>query len=285
MARWEPPEEQVVEPRKAPRWPMVVLLLALLAVAGTGLWMFRRRLRPPPRLDAQTTAENVRSDVTAAGDSLEVRVSWRVAQPMAADLADSVRVEVGLGDGRESRSRVSRGDRRTDTLRLRIPAPGETASGYSCVALVRGAHLSRESCTPWQFVRPSAQLPTPPGQRPAPPAKPAKDSSTGRPAKQTAAPAGDGVARIVVEPSGQQVDPDIGGRCADWQRRNPKGRVWIDVNREAIPECTGPNGKPTVAQFCAFAVLGDGRRVKTENSTNDPYCERLFQIWSRERVT
>ena len=62
--------------------------------------------------------------------------------------------------------------------------------------------------------------------------------------------------------------------------------MWIrgDVNREAIPG-TGPNGKPTVAQFCAFAVLGDGRRVKTENSTNDPYCERLFQIWSRERVT
>ena len=285
MARWEPPEEQVVEPRKAPRWPMVVLLLALLAVAGTGLWMFRRRLRPPPRLDAQTTAENVRSDVTAAGDSLEVRVSWRVAQPMAADLADSVRVEVGLGDGRESRSRVSRGDRRTDTLRLEDP--GTRRDGVRILMRRAGARRPpvARSCTPWQFVRPSAQLPTAPGQRPAPPAKPAKDSSTGRPAKQTAAPAGDGVARIVVEPSGQQVDPDVGGRCADWQRRNPKGRVWIDVNREAIPECTGPNGKPTVAQFCAFAVLGDGRRVETENSTNDPYCERLFQIWSRERVT
>ena len=54
MARWEPPEEQVVEARKPPRWPMVVLLLALLGVAGTGLWMFRRRCgrrpgRPCPR--------------------------------------------------------------------------------------------------------------------------------------------------------------------------------------------------------------------------------------------
>ena len=93
------------------------------------------------------------------------------------------------------------------------------------------------------------------------------------------------IVRIVVQPDGQQVDPDVGGRCAAWQRQNPNRRIWIDVNREAIPECTGPNGKPTIAQFCAFAVLEDGRRVKTENSTNDLYCERLFQLWVRERVT
>ena len=49
--------------------------------------------------------------------------------------------------------------------------------------------------------------------------------------------------------------------------------------REAVADCMGPNGKPTVAQFCAFAVLEDGPRVKTENSTNDPYCEGLFQAW------
>ena len=46
----------------------------------------------------------------------------------------------------------------------------------------------------------------------------------------------------------------------------------------------GPNGKPTVAKFCAFAVLSDGRRVKTANSSNDIYCERLFRAWVRERV-
>ena len=43
--------------------------------------------------------------------------------------------------------------------------------------------------------------------------------------------------------------------------------------------------KPTVAQFCAFAILSDGRRVKTENSVNNPYCEQLFQDWVRQRVT
>jgi hypothetical protein len=61
--------------------------------------------------------------------------------------------------------------------------------------------------------------------------------------------------------------------------------VWIDVNRTAVPDCTGPNGKPTVAQFCAFAVLADGRRVKTANSAKIRYCEELFQEWIRQRVT
>ena len=93
------------------------------------------------------------------------------------------------------------------------------------------------------------------------------------------------VVRIVVNPEGAQVDPDVGGRCAEWQRRNPERTVWIEVNQEAIPECMGPNGKPTVAKFCAFAVLSDGRRIKTENSNNDAYCERLFQAWVRQRVT
>jgi hypothetical protein len=76
----------------------------------------------------------------------------------------------------------------------------------------------------------------------------------------------------------------VGGRCAAWQQRNPGRTVWIEVNQEAIPECMGPNGKPTVAKFCAFAVLSDGRRVKTANSSNDAYCERLFQAWVRQRV-
>jgi hypothetical protein len=92
------------------------------------------------------------------------------------------------------------------------------------------------------------------------------------------------VVRIVVQPEGQQVDPDRGGRCAAWQRAHPGVSVWIEVNREAVPDCTGANGRPTVAKFCAFAILADGRRVKTAASMNDEYCERLFQAWIRERV-
>jgi hypothetical protein len=112
------------------------------------------------------------------------------------------------------------------------------------------------------------------------------DTTAKRPKRTARAGAGEAVvSRIDVQPSGQQVDPDVGGKCAAWQHRYPNRHVWIEVNRQAVPECMGPNGKPTVAQFCAFAVLADGRRVKTGNSANVPYCEQLFQAWVRERVT
>jgi hypothetical protein len=52
-----------------------------------------------------------------------------------------------------------------------------------------------------------------------------------------------------------------------------------------VPECTGPNARPTVAQFCAFAVLPDRRRVKTTNSANNSYCDELFEEWIRERYS
>ena len=60
---------------------------------------------------------------------------------------------------------------------------------------------------------------------------------------------------------------EMGG--AAWQRQHPGTSVWITVNSQAIRECTGPNGKPTVAQFCAFAVLADGQRVGEEHFAFD----------------
>jgi hypothetical protein len=271
VARWQPPEELVVEAPKPRRWPIVVLLLAILGVAGAGLWMLRRQLQPQRGTGMMETTD-VRSEVTIDGDSLDIVVHWRLAETPAAQRPDSFRIEAGLGDGRESVAKVASGERQTDTLHLPAPMPGETASGYSCAASVHGGRLAREACTPWQFVRPSAQLP------PAPP-----ETSATRPKRKAAAPS-PSVVRIVIEPEGQQVDPDVGGRCAAWQRRNPGRTVWIEVNQEAIPECMGSNGKPTVAKFCAFAVLSDGRRTKTSNSSNDAYCERLFQAWVRQRV-
>jgi hypothetical protein len=273
MKRWQPPEEQVVAVPKPPRWPIVLLLLAILGVGLAGVWMIWRKRQPASLAKAVTPATDVRSDVSATGDSLNVAVSWRLEISPGLGKPDSVRLEVGLGDGRDSRIRVTPSDHQTDTLRLPAPGPGATASGYSCVAAIYGSRMSRESCTPWQFVRPAAQAPPVP-------AAPDTTRKSGNAAAREAA-----VSRIVVQPSGQQVDPDVGGKCAAWQRRNPSRRVWIDVNREAVPECMGPNGKPTVAQFCAFAVLTDGRRVKTENSTNIPYCERLFEAWVQERVS
>ena len=272
MARWEPPAEQVVESPKPRRWPgVVLLLLAILGVAAGGIWVLRRQLRPPNR-SRMMMATDVRSAITVAGDSLDVVVSWALADT-AAGLPDSVRVEVGLGDGQESVAKMTPSHRQSDTLRVRAPAPGETASGYSCAAPVRGARLARERCTPWQYVRPSARAAGVSGD--------SGSASTGSKRSGARPPA---VLRIVIEPAGQQVDPDVAGRCAAWQQRNPGRAVWIEVNQEAVPECMGPNGKPVVAKFCAFAVLVNGRRIKTENSSNDAYCERLYQAWVRERV-
>jgi hypothetical protein len=276
MVRWQPPGEQVLEVRKPPRWPMVLLLLALLGVAGAGLWIIRLRMRPQ-RLADLSTAVGVRSEISVAGDSLDVAVFWRLTEPTSAAPADSVRIEVGLGSGAEPRILLTPNTHNTDTLRIPAPEAGETASGYSCVAAVHGPRLSRETCTPWQYVRPMARAPSAPV---------VVDTAARAPApKQGRAQAPVSVARIVIQPSGQQVDPDLGGRCAAWQQRNPSRSVWIEVNQEAVPECMGPNGRPTVAQFCAFALLTDGRRVKTASSTNNDYCDRLYQEWIRERTT
>lgn len=277
MPRWEPPTEQIIEPTKPKRWPVVVLLLAVLGVAIAGLWMIRRRQHAALRAEALPTATDVRSALTGVGDSLEVVVTWEVNPLSGQGRIDSIRVEVGVGDGRQSQTAVSPSDQRTDTLRLPAPAAGQTIAGYSCVATVQAARLSRETCTPWQFVRPSAEV------RTGPPVVPAPDSAKA-PQRRAAAEVEPTVAHIVIQPEAQQVDPDVGGKCSAWQRQHPGFNVWIDVNREAVPDCTGPNGKPTVAKFCAFAVLTDGRRVKTATSSNDAYCERLFQAWVRQRV-
>jgi hypothetical protein len=269
MRRWEPPTELVIEQPKPRRWPVVVLLLAVIAVAVAGLWMIERRQHAAFRTYVLPVASDVRSALTGVGDSLEVVVTWGLPPAPEAGLPDSVRVEVGLGDGRQSQIKLTSSAQRSDTLHLPLPPAGQSAAGYSCVTTIQAARLSRETCTPWQYVRPSAAVPT----------SPTADTGKGRRLNEAAT-----VAEIVVQPAGQQVDPDRGGKCASWQRKHPGRSVWVDVNRRAVPDCTGPNGRPTVAKFCAFAVLTDGRGVKTAASANDEYCERLFQAWIRERV-
>jgi hypothetical protein len=268
MRRWEPPTELVIEQPKPRRWPVVVLLLAVIGVAVAGLWMIERRQHAAFRTYVLPVASDVRSELTSVGDSLEVVVTWGLPPAPEAGLPDSVRVEVGLGDGRQSQIKLTSSAQRSDTLHLPIPPAGQSAAGYSCVTTIQAARLSRETCTPWQYVRPSAAVPTP------------SASDTAKRSQLTAA----AVAQIVVQPDGQQVDPDRGGRCAAWQHEHPGRSVWVEVNRRAVPDCTGINGRPTVAKFCAFAVLKDGRRVKTAASSNDEYCERLFQAWIREGV-
>ena len=275
-----PREPKVVDVEPVNRGGPVrrVFLLLLFGAVVAGLYVFYMRTRARGlRESADATA--VRSTVTPAGDSLQVAVDWKLVIDSLRAIPESVRVEVGLSDGRMASVSTRSADQQSDTLRVAAPAPGQTATGYTCVAPIHRGQLRREQCTPWQFVRPAAD--TASATAPAPGTRP--DSAGAR--RRTAAAGQPRVTRIVVQPSGLQVDPDVGGRCARWQRDNPGRSVWVEVNRRAVPECTGANGKPMVAQFCAFAELSDGRRIKTTNSARDRYCEQLYQEWIGERVS
>lgn len=247
------------------------LIVPLLFVIAAGLVAYRFLVpvkRPEPPRAVEVT--EVRSTIEQEGESLRVVVNWRLVLPRGPELAESTRVEVGVDNGAQSQVSTVPANLHADTLRVAAPTPGQTASGYSCVAAMTRGRLAPETCTPWQFVRPAG------GQSPA--------DSAPAPGGKPRAGATPKVSRIVVQPDGIQVDPDVGARCSAWQRQHPGRSVWISVNREAIRECTGPNGKPTVAQFCAFAVLADGRRVKTLASQKVKYCDELFRRWLAERT-
>ena len=280
MDEWEPDEIVIKKPRP---WGKVTIILLFLAACVGGLWFFRARLlsMQPSRLGV--IAEHVRSDITGVGDSLDIVVSWQFTGSSRGPQPDSARLEVGL-EGADPRVAILPAKQLSDTLRIGAPQAGGTAMGHSCVSGVHGSRLSVESCTPWQFVRPGVQT-QPPAKTPRPNTSKKGDTAEKSATNPPPASRKQVVLRLVVRPSGRQVDPDVGGKCAAWQRDNPGKSVWLDVNEKAVPDCMGPNGKPAVAQFCAFAVLEDGRRVKTENSTNNRYCDELYRAWAREQIS
>lgn len=241
--------------RRSGRWVFVLVVLAVIGLIAYLMY------RPSPHPAAVTTVGQVQSSVTQVGDSLQVIVQWRLNPLSEAGRADTLRLEVRIDSLNAIATRTHPRGRQEDTVHLPAPEPGTTVDGLSCVGAREGM-ASRETCTPWRFVRPAAQ----PSRRDAP--------------RDAAQPM-----RIVVRPQGLQVDPDLDGRCAAWQRQHPSASVWIQVNRVAVPACTGPNNRPTVAQFCAFAELHNGRRIKTANSANIPYCDQLFVAWARERAS
>ena len=206
-------------------------------------------------LPSLSQATEVRSAVSERGDSLQVVVSWDLTLAAPSGVPDSIRVKVVRQQPPDSLVSIQQAGQLADTLYLPLPTAGQTVQAVSCVTAEHQGEIADESCTPWQYVRPNA------------------------------AAAAAAATRIVVQPRGLQVDPDVGGRCAYWQQTHPGQSVWVAVNRTAVPACTGPNAKPTVAQFCAFAVLPDGRRVKTTNSSNNDYCDELFEEWTRERYS
>jgi hypothetical protein len=232
------------------------LIIYAVVTGGIAALMLEGYLshRPTSLLPALSQAIEIRSAISQRGESLQVVVSWDLTLSDPTGKPDSVRVRVLPSPPSDSLTSYQAAHHVSDTLYLAAPAVGQTLTGESCVAAQHPREPDLESCTPWQYVRPAV-------------------ASTSETAVLTG---------IIVQPIGLQVDPDVGGRCAQWQASHPGQSVWISVNKRAVPECTGPNARPTVAQFCAFAVLPDGRRVKTANSINNPYCDELFEEWIRE---
>lgn len=246
--RSEPPAPPSTRPPNIRNWLIYAGIMTL--VAALMLDGFLRHRPQHPALPKLSYPVEVRSALSEIGDSLQVVVSWDLTLSDSGGRPDSILIKVTPDRGQAVLSTQTASEL-ADTLYLPAPQRGETLSGQSCVTGQHQGYQPDESCTPWQFVRPTAV-------------------SAGM------------VNQIVIRPSGLQVDPDVGGRCAEWQRAHPGRSVWVEVNVTAIPECTGPNRRPAVAQFCAFAVLPDGKRVKTATSSNNSYCEELFVEWSRE---
>jgi hypothetical protein len=253
--RSDPPVADAPRPPNVRNWLIYAVLVGLVAAL-----MFEGYLSHKPHnanLPLMSEATDVRSTITPAAESLQVVVAWDLTLSTPEGQPDSVRVTVIPSPGRDSVVSMQVATLFADTTFLPGPAAGQTLTGSSCVTARHMDKPATESCTPWQYVRPAVS------------------------AQASVA----AIQRVVVEPSGLQVDPDIGGRCAEWQRIHPDQSVWITVNRTAVRDCTGVNGKPTVAQFCAFVVLADGRRMKSANSTNNSYCDELFEEWTRERYS
>jgi len=242
----------------APHLRNWLIYTSLIAVIGALMLDGFLSHRPDgPIIPTLSQATEVRSAISQQADSLQIVVSWDLTLSDSSGQPDSIRVKVWSDHPRDSLMAMQSARQLADTLNLATPPAGQAITGLSCVTALHPGEIQEESCTPWQFLRPTA----------------ANEA------------AGAAARRIVVQPTGLQVDPDLAGSCARWQQTHPAQSVWIDVNRTAVPECTGPNRKPTVAQFCAFAVLPDGRRTKTANSANNTYCEELFEEWIRERFS
>src|SRR4051812_34007032 len=194
--RSEPPVPDTPRPPNVRNWLIYAGLVALVAALMFEGYLSHKPGNSPLPLVSEAT--DVRSTITPAADSLQVVVAWDLTLSTPEGQPDSVRVKVTPSSGSDSIISMQAATVFADTAFVPAPAVGQTLTGSSCVTARHLDKPSTESCTPWQYVRPSAS------------------------ASASVAPQ-----RVVIEPSGLQVDPDVGGKCAQWQRAHPGESVWI----------------------------------------------------------
>src|SRR3982750_3665178 len=136
----------------------LVLLVAALMVEG----LLRHRPRQA-NLPAYSQATGVRSSISEVSDSLRIVVTWDLTLSAPAGRPDSVRIQVF--DGRpDTLVAFQSPGQLADTVYLRAPARGETLRGESCAAAEHLGQALEETCTPWQYIRPSVVAQTPADQ-------------------------------------------------------------------------------------------------------------------------
>jgi hypothetical protein len=240
---------------------MVVLLLALLGGWGGAV------------ITGSGCAAAPRRSSTAVGVRSEIRVpeTARRRRLLAADEPPQPPPRLGrtrwLSAGAEPRVLLTPNTHNTDTLRIRAPKVGETASGYSCVAAVHGPRLSRETCTPWQYVRPMAQAPSAPV---------VVDTAPHAARKQARAQVPVAVVRIVIQPAGQQ-GPGPRQPGAAWRLERAAGLDRGD--QEAVPDAWVPMAgrpSPSSARSPSRWPAGQNRQLHQQCC----FYDRLYQ-WIR----
>src|SRR3954469_9333506 len=114
------------------------------------------RDHPQHTLPKLSYAAEVRSALAEAGETLEVVVSCASTLSAPEGRPDSVLIRVTPGRGRGAVLATQTPNQLSDTVYLPVPQRGETLAGLSCVATEHNGYPVDESCTPWQYVRPTA---------------------------------------------------------------------------------------------------------------------------------
>ena len=128
MRRHEP-EVIDIEPKKPALWKRLLPPIIVLLIIAGAVFVVGRKLRHALIQPKLPRAEDVRSDILSEGDSLTVAVQWHLEAAGAVAVAESVRVEVGLGDGNVAQFSTVPSEETVDTAIVPAPPPGQTATG------------------------------------------------------------------------------------------------------------------------------------------------------------
>ena len=265
MKKGEHGRRRTLERAPALRRGPVLVVLAAIALIPAAYWLLRPRPKPPVLAEAG----QVQSAVTQEGDSLQVVVRWRALRSIGRRPVDSLRVEVRVDSMGAPASRVRLHPASGVRIRCTCPRHCRARRPTDCRA-------SRRSITRWSRARPVRHggtcVRTPVYRRRRPAGARARRTDRRGPAGADRHSA----ERIAGGPRYRRAVRGMAAAASD-------GAGWIEVNRVAVPPCTGPNNRPTVAQFCAFAELAEAGGSKPRTRPTIRTATSSFGQWERVR--